>query len=109
MTNVCPKDFITAEVDIGVAHRNFMFVWEVLCPKQIEGSNLSVCLLPIFTNLINSSLLSGFYPSGLKLSYIRLVLKKHNLDKENTNNYRPITNIPFLSKRKIIYTAESLS
>ena len=34
----------------------------------------------------------------MNLSRVRPPLKKDNLDKENFKNYRPVANIPFLSK-----------
>ena len=61
---------------------------------------------PIITNIVNQSLIAGEFPSLLKLSHVRPRLKKDNLDKEVLKNYRPIANIPFLSKviEKVVAT-----
>lgn len=55
-------------------------------------------LSPVITNIVNQSLSTGEFPSPLKLSHVRSRLKKDNLDKEIFKNYRPVANIPFLSK-----------
>lgn len=55
-------------------------------------------LLPIITSIINSSLTSGVFPDSFKMGIVRPVIKKKSLDSEVLSNYRPITNIGFLSK-----------
>ena len=37
-------------------------------------------LLPIITNIINGSLVSGVFPSDYKVALVRLIIKKSNLD-----------------------------
>ena len=49
-------------------------------------------------NIMNMSLLSGYVPQSFKVAVIKPLLKKHNLDPEVLANYRPISNLPFLSK-----------
>ena len=49
-------------------------------------------------NLINASLTSGYVPQSIKLAVIKPILKKPNLDPNDLSNYRPISNLPFLSK-----------
>ena len=49
-------------------------------------------------DLINLSLLTGYVPQTLKVAVIKPLLKKHTLDSEVLANYRPISNLPFLSK-----------
>nr|XP_049596629.1 uncharacterized protein LOC125980951 [Syngnathus scovelli] len=58
------------------------------------------CLTPIAPIIIdiNSSLTSGTVPSLLKLAAITPLLKKPGLDPGDPNNYRPISNLTFLSK-----------
>ena len=41
--------------------------------------------------------MSGVFPEPLKTAVIKPLLKKDNLDKTQMNNYRPISNLPFLS------------
>ena len=55
-------------------------------------------LLPTITHIINESLSSGVFPSVLKAAVIKPLLKKPSLDKNNLKNYRPVSNLSFLSK-----------
>lgn len=48
--------------------------------------------------MINSSLASAIVPAELKMAAVTPILKKTGLDHLNMNNYRPISNLPFLSK-----------
>ena len=56
------------------------------------------CLLPSLTALINSSLSSGLFPQVFKSAVIFPLLKKPSLDPNELNNFRPISNLPFISK-----------
>ena len=55
-------------------------------------------LTPILTMIVNTSLSSGTFPSNLKEAIIAPILKKVSLDPDCLKNYRPVSNIPFLSK-----------
>ena len=55
-------------------------------------------IVPFLTCIVNKSLVSGSFPSELKIAYIRPLLKKSGLDKEDLKNYRPIANLSFLGK-----------
>ena len=55
-------------------------------------------LVPLITRIINESLLSGVVPSKLKEAVIVPLLKKHGLDCNNLKNFRPVSNLPFISK-----------
>ena len=55
-------------------------------------------ILPVITKIINPSLSSGIFPSTFKTAIIRPLLKKPSLDHEILKNYRPVSNLPFLSK-----------
>jgi len=47
----------------------------------------------------SKSLASVCYPSEFKKAVVRLLLKKHGLDAiSHKKNYRPVSNLPFLSK-----------
>ena len=50
------------------------------------------------TNIVNVTLLTGIFPSKLKSAIVLPLLKKQNLDSESFKNYRPVSNLPFLSK-----------
>ncbi|KAJ8040406.1 hypothetical protein HOLleu_14687 [Holothuria leucospilota] len=54
--------------------------------------------LPIFSRIINESLESGIFPKLLGSAVISPVLKKSSLDRNILKNYRPVSNILFLSK-----------
>ena len=51
-------------------------------------------------------MLSGSVPTSFKCAVVKPLLKKANLDKNNLKNYRPVSNLPFLSKilEKIVLT-----
>ena len=53
---------------------------------------------PMITNIINSSLTTGTVPPTLKLAAITPILKKPGADPTDLNFYRPISNLPFISK-----------
>ena len=55
-------------------------------------------LLPIIKNIINTSLTTGIVPRDLKTAVVKPLLKKPSPDKNLLKNYRPISNLPFLSK-----------
>ncbi len=77
------------------------------CPNKsctldpIPTSLLKECLpdlLHIITSIVNKSLLEGCFPDELKTAHIRPLLKKHGLDHNALKNYRPVSNLSFLSK-----------
>uniref|UniRef100_A0A8C7Z8K8 Reverse transcriptase domain-containing protein n=1 Tax=Oryzias sinensis TaxID=183150 RepID=A0A8C7Z8K8_9TELE len=55
-------------------------------------------LSPLITNVIQSSLITGIVPTSLKKAAVTPILKKPGLDPSNLNNFRPISNLPFISK-----------
>ena len=54
-------------------------------------------LSPFVALLFNKSLSAGCFPATFKLAVIRLLLKKSGLDSSQMN-YRPVSNLSFLSK-----------
>ena len=66
-------------------------------PTSTLVDNLEL-LLPFITYLINCSLNEGIFPSLFKNACVRPLLKKSSLDCEVLKNYRPVSNLPFLSK-----------
>ena len=67
----------------------------------IPTSLLKQCihvLAPIIRTIVNLSLESGNFPSNFKHAVVTPLLKKPSLDKESLSNYRPISNLSFLSK-----------
>ena len=55
-------------------------------------------LLPIIHYIVNQSLIEGIFPAALKEASIRPGLKKPTLDVDELKNYRPISNLTYLSK-----------
>ena len=66
-------------------------------PSPLLKSHISI-LTPIITQAVNLSLQTAHVPPALKAAVIRPLLKKPSLDPDNLANYRPISNLPFLSK-----------
>ena len=55
-------------------------------------------LAPVITNIVNLSLCTGEFPSQFKQAIVTPLLKKPSLDRESLSNYRPISNLSFVSK-----------
>jgi len=55
-------------------------------------------LAPFITTIINRSLTNGCVPSAFKSAHITPLLKKSGLDLNEACNYRPVSNLSFLSK-----------
>ena len=55
-------------------------------------------MLPYITKIYNDSLASGTFPSHFKDSLVIPLLKKPSLDCNNLKNYRPASNLSFISK-----------
>ncbi|TWW76594.1 putative RNA-directed DNA polymerase from transposon X-element [Takifugu flavidus] len=88
----------------------------------IQKSKTTTCLLdPIPTHLlkdvlpligssvldqINGSLVSVYVPQSYKVAVIKPLLKRPSLDPDVLANYRPISNLPFISKvlEKVVVT-----
>jgi len=74
-------------------------------PTALVKANTSV-LSPLITIVINHSLQSGNVQSALKTAIIRPLLKKPTLAPDTLTNYRPISNLRFISKvlEKVVAT-----
>ena len=55
-------------------------------------------LLPTITKIINISLETGTIPHSMKKAIVSPLLKKLTLDKDVLKNYRPMSNLSFISK-----------
>ena len=55
-------------------------------------------LLPTITKIINISLETGTVPRSMKKATVSSLLKKLTLDKDVLKNYRPVSNLSFISK-----------
>lgn len=54
--------------------------------------------VPLICAIINKSFVEGIFPSSEKRAVVRPLLKKSTLDRNVLNNYRPVSNLSFLSK-----------
>ena len=93
---------------------SFTALGEEELSKLVKSSKSTTCMLdPIPTkllkemlpevidpllNIVNSSLSLGYVPKTFKLAIIKPLIKKPQLDPRELVNYRPISNLTFLSK-----------
>ena len=55
-------------------------------------------LLPSITNLVNESMSTGIVPTKMKAALVTPLLKKPSLEKNVMENFRPVSNLSFISK-----------
>ncbi|KAK6181917.1 hypothetical protein SNE40_009694 [Patella caerulea] len=55
-------------------------------------------LLPVITSIVNTSLSTSEVPPSLKSALVNPLLKKPTLDPNILKNYRPVSNLSFISK-----------
>ena len=68
-------------------------------PTQIlKDKNVIKVLLPLITNIVNNSLSSGYFPDSEKCAIITPVPKTKTIDFNNLSQFRPISNLTFISK-----------
>ena len=66
-------------------------------PTPLLKSSLQE-LCSVITSFVNLSLSSGDFPLSFKNSLVNPLLKNFALDQNDLKNYRPVSNLPFLSK-----------
>ena len=66
-------------------------------PTYLVKECLSELITPI-TNIVNLSLSTGIFPSKMKAALVRPLIKKPSLDADQLKNYRPVSNLAFISK-----------
>ena len=66
-------------------------------PTQLLKSCIDVLLIPI-SKLINLSISEGVFPTAFKTAHVTPLLKKPTLCKDNMKNFRPVSNLSFVSK-----------
>ena len=72
-------------------------MWLGSLPCFIIKEYLDVFLTPI-TIIINLFLHESIFPDRFKQAIVMRLLKKPTLEKDNFKNYRPVSNLNFLSK-----------
>ena len=55
-------------------------------------------IAPYITDIVNASLETGLVPQSFKQAIVKPLLKNSGLDPDNLKNYRPVSNLPFVSK-----------
>ena len=66
-------------------------------PTILLKDCIDILITPI-TSIINSSLTEGSFPLHFKSAHVCPLLKKPSLNKDSMKNYRPVSNLSFLSK-----------
>jgi len=76
-----------------------------LIPTKLLKSCIDAFVPPI-THLINLSLQEGVFPNQFKHAIVTPLLKKTTLPKNELSNYRPISNLNFISKvlERVLYS-----
>ena len=71
------------------------------CLDPLPASLFKDCfpvLLPTITRMVNLSLTTGFMPDALKIASLSPTLKKPTADLKQFINFRPLSNLKFISK-----------
>ena len=66
-------------------------------PSNILFEHIDL-FIDCITSIVNDSLINGLMPVCYRKAVISPLLKKPNLDVNELKNYRPVSNLPFLSK-----------
>ena len=63
-------------------------------------------LVSLFTVIVNASLSAGIVPQQFKQAHVTPLFKKPGLDSNNMKNFRPASNLPFISNilEKVVLT-----
>ena len=103
----CPKmpDVLWNEFE-RVSEDQIKEIIKSLNKKECESDPIPVKVLmeciqevaPIITFIVNDSLSKGVFPTALKDAVVRPVIKNTSGDVNDYKNYRPISNLPFMSK-----------
>ncbi len=80
----------------GIEGQGFHCLLDPMPTSLVKACLPALC--PFITDIINSSLASGVVPPCFKTASISHILKKSGLDPDDLSNFRPISNLPFLSK-----------
>ena len=67
-------------------------------PTRLLMSHLYYAIVPILQHIVNLCLTTGDFPISCKSSIVIPLIKKPGLDREMLKNYRPVSNLSFLSK-----------
>ena len=76
-------------------------------PTSILKDNAEI-FAPMIMQIVNASLQSGTVPADMKHALVTPLHKRHGLDSNNFANYRPVSNIGFVSKVLERYVANAV-
>ena len=66
-------------------------------PNSLVKDSIDILVTPI-ASIVNLSLSKGCFPSHLKSTLVSSLLKIPTLSRDDMKNYRPVSNLSFLSK-----------
>lgn len=66
-------------------------------PTKLLIKHLDLLISPI-TKIVNISPQNGVFPNSFKGAMVRSLLKKSGLDPQDLRNFRPVSNLSFISK-----------
>ena len=69
---------------------------ELILKTASKSCNLDP--IPVITKIINTSLTTGIVPECFKSAIVKPLLKNPGLDVNDLKNFRPVPNLPFVSK-----------
>ncbi len=101
---ITPKEKMQCFPTIGQEELNNLITASkpITCLLDPGATKLLKELSPVaeepLLNIINSSLSLGYVPKPFKLAVIKPLIKKSQLDPSEQANYRPISNLLFMSK-----------
>ncbi len=80
------------------------------CPLDPIPSHLLQAISPALTHIINTSLLTGIFPTAFKQARVTPLLKKPTLNTSLLENYRPVSLLPFIAKtlERVVFNQVSL-
>ena len=109
-----PSSPITFELFHGLPFTDFELLTDAQVLKYINNSSCKTCdldpiptqllkdcidvILPYLTSIFNHSLSNGLVPQSFKHAIVKPLLKKPGLDENILKNFRPVSNLNFLSK-----------
>ncbi len=80
------------------------------CPLDPIPSHLLQAISPTLTHIINTSLRTGIFPTAFKQARVTPLLKKPTLNTSLSENYRPVSLLPFIAKtlERVVFNQLSL-
>lgn len=90
-------ELLSMEVGVGILRKLKCSSHMDLLP-QSKFALFWPVMLPVIHKLVNISFSSGIFPTAYKQSHIIPILKSPDLDPDELKSYRPVSNLPFISK-----------